>query len=337
MMKLNYTFLLASALSIVFISSGFCMDKDENKSPPAASIPQAAAQKKTLPMVNTTFIVDGKNVPADLAYKYGKVDSKTTRLFFEGEVIEIDHATSSFESYVTGPALPCLIGRIYDPTRNKSLAFHKYALHGMKTFQPYYEKFGVKNPETLEVSLYSCALSEAQFAFHKKYYGGKTQAQEMVAVRNFLTEEFKIPKENIELRFFRNNLKLPELGIYQSAPLFVGITKNGELFHTSLIAEDVFDLEKVALPKDLKKYKTYSGLYSTAKINLCDAFTTCALCPTVRAHFVGDRATTDNSEYEQLSFFSSPQLDVPACSLPQMFELSFGTKGRVNFKLNPFQ
>jgi hypothetical protein len=206
----------------------------------------------------------------------------------------------------------------------------------MESLQPYYEKLGVSHPEKLEVSIYTCALSKGQYdTVHKKSYEGKTQIGEMNAVRDFLRDRFIIPEENIERRYFTNNLTLPFLGQYQTVPTIVGVTKMGEIFHTSLVAEDVFGLKNVELPPELKNFENFSKLPAQTKFNLFGAFSTVVLFPIVRGHFVGSKERTDNCKYGGLKFFSSEELNIPATSLPKMFSLKFGSKGLVEGK-NPF-
>lgn len=324
MMNLIHTILFSTALSLVSLSPSFSMD-EENRAP----------QKKTLSLVKNTFNVDGKDITVQLAYKYSKVNPDTTRFFFEGEIILIDPETSPFETYVTGPLLPCFLGRIYDPMSGKSLVFHKDSHYGMLSLQPFYEKLEVTNPEKLEVCLYGCAMSEEKYKIHKQWSQGRTQSQEMIWIRNYLTKDFKIPKVNIELRFFRNFLTLPELGEYQQSPTTGGVTKTGELFHTSLVAEDVFGLENVELPPELKNHKVFSKLPGHIKSNLLNAMFSGILSPTVRNHFSGAPEIALNCQYGELKFFSSEELNVPATSLPRMFNLKFGDKGLVEGN-NPF-
>jgi hypothetical protein len=335
---------LALVILLTSVSAGYAMNKkeEEENEKGAITIPtiqkteqkNVAIQKKSLALVKNIFEIDGKNITVHLAYQYLKLDSKSTRFFFEGEVLIIDPATTPFEFYVTAPLLPCLFGLIHDPETHKSLVFHKGGIHNMDTLRPPYESLSPSDTKKLEVVLYSCQLSDEKFEFHKKFYGGKTQAQEMMAVRKGLKERFGIPKENTEMRFFRNSSKLPNLGQYAEAPVTIGVTKKGVIFHTSLVAEDVFGLDSVKLPPELRDYEKFSQLPILLKYLLHTNFFKGGLCPIVQSHFVGGLTKVFNSGYGDLSFFSSEELNVPAFSLPRLFEVEFGDEE--TRMINPF-
>ncbi len=304
---------LSFFLLIACILPGYTMN-EEHKRPRTA--------KKTLPLVNNTFQINEKTVNIPLPYVYSKVDPETTRCFFEGEVVMIG-PESPFESYVTYPLLPCLLGRIYDPESKKSLAFHKGAIHGMDSLKPFYQKLEVSDPNKLEVSLYSCELSKEQFKQnHARYYGQKNQSQEMIAVRNFLTQEFCIPKENIELRFYKKAFTLPDLGPYYAMHLTVGIKKTGELFHTAFLAEDVFNLKEVKnVGQKKEQYPKFSTLPFEQQRDVVFNFAGRILLPNVRERFVGTPELIDRSRYGDLKFFLTEELDIPASSFPKKFRI----------------
>ena len=290
-----------------------------------------------LSLTRSFLEINDLSVPVDLAYPYKKVTSDQTRFFFEGEVLILDpEETSPFENYVTAPLLPCLFGRIYDPTSKKSLVFHKYAIHSMESLKPFfYDKFAPTRPELCEVSLYSCALSLGQFEHHQKFYGKKSQSQEMATVRNSLEADFQIPRNNIEMFFFRGLQTLPPLGQFEGTALTVGVTREGQVFHTSLVAEDVFNLEEAKLPSKMRKFEKFSKLVPERKEELVMGLTTQVLCPTVRAHFVVNPEIIERSGYGDLAFFSSEELNIPASSLRRFFNVNF-TNGKPHYK-NPFK
>jgi hypothetical protein len=305
---------------------------------------------RSLSLVHHTFSYEDKEATVGLAYKYVKIDPQKTRFFFEGEAILIDPETSSFETYVTYPLMPCILGRIYDPHSGKSLVFHKYGCHGMNSLRPFYEKLGVTNAKQLNVALYSCEMDNNDFAKRKKHYGNITQAQDMNAVRDFLRDAFEIPEENIERRFFRNLQKSFET-LYRKSPELAkkyvdvfataGVTKTGEIFHTSLVAEDIFTFQDVKPPEALIKGNakaTYNGLSFNVQNNFYKNFCS-ATFPLVRRYNAGDKVNPNHAQYGELNFFSSEELNVPAPFLPGLFSLNWGEAGRENdIKVtNPFE
>jgi len=210
--------------------------------------------------------------------------------------------------------MPCVLGRIYDPNSGKSLVFHKYGCHGMNSLRPFYEKLGVTNAKELNVSLYSCEMDKNDFATRKEHYGNITQIQDMNAVRNFLRDTFGIPEENIERRFFRNLQKSfetiykvsPELGLkYVDVFATAGVTKTGDIFHTSLVAEDIFAFKDVRPPEGfirINAQATYNGLSFNIQNVLYKNFCLATL-PIIRSHHVGVKGKPAHAKYGELNFF----------------------------------
>lgn len=233
---LNKIFLLSIISLLILNSSAWAMDQ-------TASTPKP--QAKALSMVRHTFpdVKIGPQgqtvaVTVSLPFQYKSVNPDETRFFHQGEALIVDPKTSQFETYVTSPLLPCLFARILDTKTGKSLVFHKYGSHNLESLLPFWEEFAPSSPENLHVVLYTVQLSDHHFAVHKSAFGGRTQIQEMNAVRDFFKNTYSIPEGQIERRFFRaqQNLSLPKLGQYETTPTTVGITKSGDIFHTGLLA-----------------------------------------------------------------------------------------------------
>lgn len=119
---------------------------------------------------------------------------------------------------------------------------------------------------------------------------------------------------------------------YVDVFLTAGVTKTGEIFHTSLAAEDVFAFKNVKLPEGLIKMNpkaTYNGLSFNVQNIFYQNFCSATL-PIVRRHHAGAKVNPAQAKYGELNFFSCEELNVPAPSLPALFSLNWGEAGRKN-------
>ncbi|MBL8676267.1 MAG: hypothetical protein JNJ47_02410, partial [Alphaproteobacteria bacterium] len=120
----------------------------------------------------------------------------------------------------------------------------------MESLDSYFKNFSPSSPEALQVTLFTCEMSPEMTLTHAPYFGGKTQIQEMNAVRDFLKREFSIPEDNIERRFLRDSMYkgLPNLGQYEFSPVTIGVSKTGDVFNTSIFNVDLFGVGTKLLP-----------------------------------------------------------------------------------------
>lgn len=335
MVKFNIKHFNTKILTMVclfaFSSQAVYGMKDED----SKNTPTQSQQKKqtSIKMYQHTFEkVQSKNglvqTKVSLPYPYMSIDPSKTRLFFEGEVILIDPETSKFETFVTRPLLPCLFGRIFDSGTKKSLVFHKSAIQEMKSILPFFENFSPSDTKNLEVTLYTCQLSEKEFLKHKQWYGNKTQVQEMNAVRDFLKNNLSIAEENIERRFLASSqyLKLSGLGQYEGTPITVGVTKEGVVFTTSPFTVDLYGLYDIPFPSTAKEKSIRSTLVEGQA--LCNmGFITRVdnlIFPMIREHFAGiKKENMNNMKYGTKPFFSTKELDVPASEIASLFKIKF--------------
>ncbi|WP_331255557.1 hypothetical protein [Candidatus Bealeia paramacronuclearis] len=258
-------------------------------------------------------------------YAYKTINPDRTRFFFEGEALIIDPTNTQFDSYVTSPLLPCMLGRILDPQTGKSLVFHKSRSQKLESLTPSYNKLGTTNPSALDVELYSCEISSEKFKSYAESSGKKTQAQEIMDVRNWLRDTWKIPQNNIAVRFFRSEqyLNLPDLGKYENCPITVGVTKTGELFHTSLFDGDVFGLGQLSLPRKFKNKGSFGNLKLRDQQIIVLSLTTRVLYPTIIDIFV--KSQNDTKEIRDTkNFFVTDKLDLPSSSLAKFFNVVLG-------------
>ena len=119
-------------------------------------------------------------VKLSLPFPYRTVDSKQTRLFFQGEALFVDPETSGFAFFVTYPLRPCIFGRIHDPLTGRMLIFHKHPVQNMESLRPYFAKMEASSPDKLTATLFSCELSPAMMSMQAHCFGGKTQIPELL-------------------------------------------------------------------------------------------------------------------------------------------------------------
>jgi hypothetical protein len=314
----------------------------------SGATPDLPVKPKSISMVSHTFSDVISFPPAtygpprkltiSLPYEYRPIDPSSTRLFFQGEALIIDPETSPFETYVTYPLRPCIFGQIYDPVTKRSLIFHKYAVHDMKSLDSYFKQFSPSNPEALQVKLFTCELSAALTVTHAPYFGGKTldgkiQIHEMNAVRDFLKRNLSIPEDNIERRFLTDSMYkgLPHLGQYELTPVTVGVSKTGDVFNTSIFNIDLFGVGAKPLPRMKKrKAQVVNNLPATEKPPIMQSVCNVIL-EAVKQHYDTDPL---HNTYWTRPFFSADIMNVPAASLGDMFCVEFREKELVAKKIS---
>jgi hypothetical protein len=302
---------------------------------PALAKPDPEAKAKTISMFPHTFTdveqayaAGGETGSAtvQLPLPYRSVDPGKTRVFFQGEALVIDPKTSEFDAYVTYPLRPCLLGRILDPETRRSLVFHKYAVHDMKSLLPWLAKLAPANPGKLQVTLYTVELSPEQFRGHAQAYAGRTQIQELNAVRTFLVKECKIPNENIERRFYprSSHVALPDLGQYEDVVLTAGVSRTGEVFHTSIAQHDLFGLGGLPAPSKARVAGNAGQTFRDLPARLRQIMGQQAIksiSDLVKAHYDTDLS---RNTYWSRSFCSTEdRLNVPGAALGTLFKLRF--------------
>lgn len=225
---------------------------------------------------------------------------------------------------MTYPLRPCIFGQIYDPVTKRSLIFHKYAVHDMESLDSYFKQFSPSNPEALQVKLFTCGLSDALTLTHAPYFGGKTQIQEMNAVRDFLKRNLSIPEDNIERRFLRDSIykRLPHLGQYEFTPVTIGISKTGDVFNTSIFNIDFFGVGPKPLPPTMGGAQAVNDLPATEKPPIMQSVCNVIL-QSVKQHYDSDSL---HNTYWTRPFFSADIMNVPAAALGDMFNIEFGSK-----------
>lgn len=331
----NTKILTMACLAVFSSQTAYSMEdkNNENNILKTQNIVQTQQKKQTsIKMYPHTFHdVQGqvRKVTVSFPYPYKTIDPTKTRLFFEGEVLLIDPETTPFETFVTRPLLPCLFGRIFDPVTKRSLVIHKAAVQDMKSILPFFKEFAPSDVKNLDVTLYTCQLSENQFKGHSNWYGGKTQIQEMNAVRDFLSKDLSIPENNIERRFLNSTqyLNFSKLGQYEGTPITVGVTKTGEVFNTSPFTVDLYGLYDVPFPPNSqeKNIRT-TPINGQALLNMgFIARVDNIIFPMIREHFVGiTQKNRDSIKYWTKPFFSAKELNVPASEIAKMFKIKFG-------------
>ncbi len=330
--------LFTTSLLVLSSAKGMCMEGNESKSVPVVvkSAP-LSLYPHTFKDATDPCTSQKRAVTVQLPYPYQAVDPKSSCLFFEGQAFIIDPSTSPFDAFVTHPLLPCLFGRIFDPATGNSLVFHKYVRHDMGSLKVLLEQLAPPRPEDLSITLYTCEMTPTAFQPHMKWFGSRTQLQEMNAVRDFLAQHFSIPNGNIERRFFtaKQHMGMLLLGQYEGVGVTIGVRKNGDVFTTTLFHQDSFGIGHKLVPKNKKKLikgnkKEVSFLPMREHVQF-GMSTKNIISSTVRGHFEPKAA---EATVWSVPFFDHPGLHVSMSSLGDLFMIEFK-----DFKLdskNPF-
>lgn len=184
----------------------------------------------------------------------------------------------SEENYlIIGTLQPCFGVVVHNKSNGFLLGFHVHFLNSLESMKEIYqEHLEIKDSSQVFVQIYSQQMDEDHYDRLFRFASGLSQREEMVALVQFMNAHLGIPRENINSVLRRNDDEELELGQYRNANLNILVNKEGEIFCTCHLAEDLMRLKGTyvfvenvvsGLDRDQKKQlgKTYTG-----KITLAD-------------------------------------------------------------------
>lgn len=210
----------------------------------------------------------GELTEVNLPFPYKSTEGKPVKFVHQGGAHLLTQ--DSVEDFmVIGPVQPCIAIVVSNPENGRHLGFHKHWPNSFESLQ----KMITDHLETsdftkLRVQFYSFKMSAAAYSEFYKICG-RTQQQEMEDVRDFL-KGLGVLDEKITMTLWEGRYSDWALGQYETAELSILVDKEGNVFSTCFLAEDLMGLrgKRVLLSKIIpglpKEIDVYSGRVSAA-------------------------------------------------------------------------
>jgi hypothetical protein len=192
------------------------------------------------------------NIP--LFFSYRPLKPETTDILDQNEM-RIVSAQDKKPYIVSGPFQPCSWISVWNDTEKKGIVFHKYGKNQFnKKAEENIGKIGA--PGLLTVHIYSNLLPVDFFNsnFKETIYQGRSQTEDTESTVLFF-KNMDIAEKDIHQFMYElpSDLSVKKLGLYEDVHTTIGLDKRtGKLFHTSFIAENLYDIPNVPF-KDGKK------------------------------------------------------------------------------------
>jgi|GEM_PF-6180184 len=234
-------------------SSAIAMEKNDDNNNNNALPATSTKQRNETGLTKNTFVLEGDtSITVEMPFPYRSISGQDADVVFEGSVTLL--TPQSPKSYaVTGPLNPCFGWVLHNKENNHILTGHKNTFHDMDSCTQFHSSLDVKDPNNLILTIYSFKPSnlDAYTKTSGRVYSEQVHEEEMKAIMLFfMRSPFGVSMKNINRRIFGLQ---EHLGRYEDCPLNLGVDKEGNIFHTSFVAEDLYGLQNCHVPHPSEK------------------------------------------------------------------------------------
>ncbi len=189
-------------------------------------------------------------IEIDLPFPYQKIGPEENFQYVTAGSYALYHPEAKFSLMVIGPLMPCFMVRFINQENGHVLVFHMTSSSSIDyMMEVAKDKLKIKDAKNVQVGIYSVGnqLEEQKIA---KTIKGFTQAGRIREIRNAIIKGMNIPKDQVRGTISQH----PEFSIGEYVLMGSGyliINREGKLFCTDPLVEDIFDIKATLGEMDL--------------------------------------------------------------------------------------